>query len=172
MFKRPPRLRLVNTRTGKTFKMQFNPSELEEAISVNYARQQVPGLGHEVLQFINTANRTFSMELFFENGNFNQKNENAPINPILIVRRFLRSLVYPRAVGGLINGGAPRVLMVAPKFISISCVVTDLTLTYPRFNIDGAPSAMVAALTIEEIRDITRLSEEVYAPGGKGILTE
>lgn len=159
-FARAPRMRIVNVRTGRSVKMQFNPNEFTEAIGVTYARQTVPGLSHQVIQFVNTDNRIITVELFFENANYPSKTRG--VNPMLIIRRFLRSLVYPRfAGGGLSMAGAPRVLFLWPGFVSITAVITKLDFAYTHFSLKGEPGVMTASVELEEIRDNLLLSEDV-----------
>lgn len=155
---RAPRLHFVNMNTGASFKIQFNPTEFEEAAGANYARHTVPGLSHQVMHFVHTDNRKFSMQLFFENANFKA---GAKGNPIPKVRNKIRELLYPRNAGNVETGGAPRVMMVWPGFITIQAVLTKANFSYSRFNKMGAPCTMVVDVELEEIRDTTRLSEEV-----------
>ena len=60
---RPARMSIANTATGDVVEAQFNPAEFEEALEVNWARQTVPGLSHQPLQFVNTGNVKFTLEL-------------------------------------------------------------------------------------------------------------
>lgn len=162
---RAPRAKLVNTRNGKSQTFQFNPTEWEEALGCEFSRQVVPGLSHTVMQFINTRNREVSVELYYDNANY--KAGTLGTNPILYVRRWLRSLVYPRKAGGRVTGGAPRVLFVWPGFLSFTAFVVDLTLTYVQFNKKGEPSAMRIELMLEEVRDEMLFSEDARTLEGE-----
>ena len=53
---RPARMSIANVATGESVDAQFNPADFEEALEVNWARQTVPGLSHQPLQFVNTGN--------------------------------------------------------------------------------------------------------------------
>ena len=156
---RAPRMTITNTRTGLTRKMQFNPTELQESIGAEFARQTVPGLSHQVLQFTNTRNREVKFELFFDDSNYPAAERGK--NPILPMRRWLRSLLHPRRGGGRVTGGSPRVLFTWPGFISFTCFVIDLQFTYAQFNLAGEPSQMRVDVTVEEVRDELRLMEDV-----------
>lgn len=156
---RAPRLHFVNMNTGKSFKIQFNPTEFEEATGANYARLTVPGLSHQVMQFTHTENRKFTMQMFFEDANFQAASHGG--NPIPKVRRLIRELLHPRRAGAVETGGAPRVMMVWPGFITIQAVLTKAVFSYNRFNRMGEPCTMIVDVELEEIRDTTRLSEEV-----------
>ncbi len=159
---RAPRMQIINTVTGSVFRPQFNPTEIREAISVNFARQQVPGLSHEVMQFVNTGNRTFSVELFFQSGSTTITKALPPSQPFHhFVRSRLRELVYPRAAGGIAEGGPPRALLVFPGFITFTGYLTSLEFNFQRFNSQNQPVAFTASTTWEEVRDIIRLSGEV-----------
>ena len=43
---------IANVSSGASIDAQFNPTEFEEALEVNWARQTVPGLSHQPLQFL------------------------------------------------------------------------------------------------------------------------
>lgn len=160
---RAPLMTLVNIRTNETFEVQFNPTQLEEVVGVNYARQTVPGLSHQVMQFVHTENEKFSFELFFEATR--GASSVAQQARIMDARRFLLSLTHPRRLGGLVGGGAPRALFVWPSFISLSCVVTNLKFSYNRFNLAGAPCQFLATVSLEEIRDVHVTSDVMRAQG-------
>jgi hypothetical protein len=157
----PARMSIANVSTGDSVEAQFNPTELEEALEVNWARQTVPGLSHQPLQFVNTGNVKFTLELAFE-----AQDPTADLDQILHARRFLQSLCYPRrGATSVIGGGPPRVLFVWPSFVSLTCVITTLTFKYSRFNLAGTPIQFTAKLGLEEIRDVRLLSEDVLASG-------
>lgn len=156
---RPPRATLANVRTGESRKFQFNPDGWEESIGAEYARLTVPGLSHQVMQFVNTRNRELRLELLYDSGNYQASSRGR--NPILATRRWLRSLVHPRSGGGRITGGAPRVLFTWPSFVALTAFVTDARFTYLQINQRGEPSSMRVELTLEEVRDEIRLMEDV-----------
>ena len=156
---RAPRATLTNTRTGVTRKFQFNPTEFSEAIGAEFARQTVPGLSHQVMQFIHTRNREVTVELFYDNANFPSGTKGT--NPILPTRRWLRSLCHPRRGGGRVTGGSPRVLFTWPGFMAFTAFIIDLGFVYTMFNQLGEPTQMKVNLTLEEVRDQVRLMEEV-----------
>lgn len=160
---RAPHMTLVNIRTNETFEVQFNPTQLEEAVGVSYARQAVPGLSHQVLQFAYTENEKFTFELFFEATRGG--NARAQQARIMDARRFLLSLTHPRQLGGLRSGGPPRTLFIWPTFISLSCVVTTLKFSYNRFNLAGAPCQFLCNVQLEEIRDVHVTSETMRLQG-------
>jgi hypothetical protein len=158
---RPARMSIANVSTGGSIEAQFNPTEFEEALEVNWARQTVPGLSHQPLQFVNTGNVKFTLELHFE-----AQEPTGDLEQILSARRFLQSLCYPRrGAQEVVGGGPPRALFVWPNVISLTCVVTGLSFKYERFNLAGTPVQFTAKASLEEVRDVRLLSEEVLADG-------
>jgi hypothetical protein len=157
----PARMSIANVSSGESIEAQFNPTELEEALEVNWARQTVPGLSHQPLQFVNTGNVKFTLELQFE-----AQDPTTDIDRILGARRFLQSLCYPRrGAADVVGGGPPRALFVWPTFVSLTCVIASLSFKYSRFNLAGTPIHFTAKVAFEEIRDMRLLSEEVLANG-------
>ncbi len=160
---RPARMSIANVATGESVEAQFNPSEFEEALEVNWTRQTVPGLSHQPLQFVNTGNVKFTLEL-----NFEVQDPSTDLDTIHQGRRFLQSLCYPRrGAEDVVGGGPPRGLFVWPNVISLTCVVTALSFKYGRFNLEGTPVQFTAKVTLEEIRDVRLLSEDVLADGSQ-----
>jgi hypothetical protein len=159
--RRPARMSIANVATGESVEAQFNPTDFEEALEVNWARQTVPGLSHQPLQFVNTGNAKFTLEL-----NFEVQDPTSDIDQIHLARRFLQSLCYPRrGAEDVVGGGPPRALFVWPGVISLTCVVTALSFKYGRFNVEGTPVQFMAKVTLEEIRDVRLISEDVLADG-------
>jgi hypothetical protein len=157
----PARMSIANVSSGESIEAQFNPTELEEALEVNWARLTVPGLSHQPLQFVNTGNLKFTLELLFE-----AHNPATDVDRNLRARRFLQSLCYPRrGAADVVGGGPPRVLFVWPTFVSLTCVIASLSFKYSRFNLAGTPIHFTAKLALEEIRDVRLLSEDVLANG-------
>ena len=160
---KPARMSIANIATGESIDAQFNPTDFEEALEVNWARQTVPGLSHQPLQFVNTGNAKFTLEL-----NFEAQDPTADLEQIHLARRFLQSLCYPRrGAEDVIGGGPPRALFVWPNVVSLTCVVTGLSFKYGRFNLEGAPIQFTAKVTLEEIRDVRLISEDVLADGSQ-----
>lgn len=161
--RRPTRMSIANTATGDSIEAQFNPSDFEEALEVNWARLTVPGLSHQPMQFINTGNVKFNLEL-----NFDAAGDTTGIEQFKLARRFLQSLCYPRrGAQDVIGGGPPRALFVWPNVVSLTSVLTGLSFKYGRFNIEGTPIQYTAKVALEEIRDVRLLSEDVLSDGSQ-----
>ncbi len=160
---RPDRMTITNLVTASTVEMQYNPTEIEETLAVVYAHQVIPGLSHEVLQYTNTKNLAISFDLAFD-ALANSKDYD--VDDALNARRFLQSLCYPRRGATTIRGGAPaRSLFVWPNLYTLSTVITSLKIKFTRFALNGTPTAFVASLQIEEIRDFRLTAEDVLADG-------
>lgn len=158
--RRPARILIANKSTGKSITAQFNPTEFEEALDVDWARHTIPGLSHQPLQFVHTGNTKFTMELNFVAITAEE------LKQIHFARRFLQSLCYPpRGAADVTGGGPPRALFIWPNVVSLNCVINSLAFKYTRFNLDGTPVAFTVKVALEEIRDVRLLSEEVLEDG-------
>ena len=165
---------------------QFNPTELQEAIQVQWSKLRIPGQSHELLQFSHTGNLRYSFTLRFSafaqdtraatqrgSRNLGLPPPPAPdqvtqktLEDMQRARRFLLSLAYPQRGGNNIpSSGPPRLLFVWPQLVSLTCVLNALTFTYQRFNHQLAPVEFTVQITIEEIRDVKIFSEQVFDIG-------
>lgn len=157
--RKPARMHLQSVaRPEYEIEAQFNPTELKEKIGVNYNRLAVVGLSHKPLQYQNTDNHTFDIELAFrvydDTGNRLVDNEFA--------RRFLFSHCYPKRGAGTIVGGAPsRVLFVWPNFISMTCVITSVEVTHTFFSIDGTSYHFAARVALEAFNEVRISSDDL-----------
>lgn len=52
--------------SGEMYRFMFNPNEMNDQHSVNYARQGVPGVSHPIIQFASGGERTISFELWLD----------------------------------------------------------------------------------------------------------
>lgn len=154
---RPPRMSLTNISNGRTVEMQFNPEQFQENVVANYTDQVVPGLSHEVAQFSHTSSEAFTFDLHYRALSVDE------MNSIHLARRFLKSLCFPRGGSETIAGGAPpRVLLVWPRMLSLTCTMRSVQLTHVLFNRQSRSRQFSAAVTLKEVRDFRVTSEEVY----------
>jgi hypothetical protein len=159
----PARMSIASLATGVAIEAQFNPTELEEVLEVNWARLTVPGLSHQPLQFVHTGNVRFNLDL-----NFEVQDPTVDLAQIHHARRFLQSLCYPaRGAATVATGGPSRVLFIWPGMVSLTSVITTLTFKYTRFNVEGTPVQFTAKLGLEEIRDVRLTADEVLADGSR-----
>lgn len=147
---RAPQMILVNTVTGDARSAMFNPDELEEVLGATYAKLTVPGLSHQRKHFVNTDDVQYNFELFYH-----CLDGSGPdgLKAITDDRKFLYASVHPWRSDSIQRGGAPRMLFIWPKLISLTCVMTKLTFKYTLFNREGDPVAWRAKITLEEIRE-------------------
>ena len=158
---RAPKVTFINMSTNEVLEAQFNPSTFDEDIAVNYAALTVPGLSHQVLQFIHTNNMKYGFELFFHAVNGGP----TELERIREARKFLLSVCHPRQATTILRGGAPRVLFVWPGIVALSCVVRSLKFKHNRFNKLAEPIAFLVKVMLEEIRDLSVSSAEIRATG-------
>jgi hypothetical protein len=149
---------LVNVSTGESFPCLFNPNQLTEKLQVNWNRQVVPGLSHQVLQFQSTSNRQLTGVEFYLDRFFATEQPGDP--NILEFRAFLRALTVPPAVTeGVLATAPPRVLVVWPNVLTIECVVASIDFQYRQLAVDSSVLVYAASVTFEEILD-TRVASE------------
>ncbi len=160
---RPRRMSITDLKTVETVEAQFNPSEFEETLRVNWARLHPPGLSHERLQYDHTENHKVTFELIFD---AMQADGISGVDRNLDARAFLLSLCYAKRGARTVNDGeATRVLFMWPGFISLTAVIAELKFKHSRFNLAGQPSFFKVAVSLEEIRDTRLTSEEVRQVG-------
>lgn len=179
----PTRMTIVNlARPGSpgsadnTLTAQFNPSELEETLSVNWNKQAVLGLSHMPLQYQQTDNHGFSFELVFHAADDTlvplrpshsgavHNAAGSSLDAIARARLFLLACCYPSRGGATVATGAPpRLLFLWPQLATLTCVLRKVAIKHTLFNKKGAPVVFAAKLTIEEIRDVRLYSEDVFA---------
>ena len=166
----PPRMILVNVRTGEEKTVLRNPLRPIQDITVNYNRMGSPGLSHQPLQYSNTGNATFPDMQFFISKYSAVKSGLLNDPDILDFERFLLSFTAPSEMGqGILGGAPPRILLIwpAPVF-SVECVVTKLRFEYQRFATRTAELLRyVATVSFEEIRDERLTSEDLRVMGSK-----
>ncbi len=161
---KPAAVTLVNVVTGEARAVQFNPGDLEEALGANYAKLVVPGLSHQRKHFVHTEDVTYTFDLF-QHALGSGETSADYLRGIREDRRFLYALTHPWRADGINRGGAPRVLFIWPKLISLTCVVTKLSFKYTMFNKDGAPVAWTCKVVMEEIRDAFVSMEDILNNG-------
>ena len=156
-FGNPPRMSLTNLLTSETLTAQFNPQKLDESLDINYARQTIPGMSHQVIQYVNTNNVKWEgVELFFI------ADDPLGFNTLHRARTFIHSLLLPPGGAESVVGGAPpRVLFVWPHVLAVSAVITSAKFSHEMFKSDGRTRIMRVFLTLEEIRDVRITSEDM-----------
>lgn len=187
----PPKGALVNLETVERLDFLFNPETFTEKIGANYARHVIPGLGGQILQYINTTNETIPLVIYMsdtvameQERSFRKRwheemsdgrGGGPPPLPaeldilalkIGAAKNFLQSLLYPvRTTSGGWKA-PPRVLFIWPNVIRLTCVVTSINFNHQRFSISSLmTTALTVELTLEELRTTQKFSDEVRRKG-------
>lgn len=156
---RAPRMSLVNLATQGVLEAQFNPTDFKEALGAIYARHTVPGLSHTRKHFVNTDDVKFKLTLF------HRAESIAELERIKAARVFLYAACHPRKTDSITKGGAPKLLFVWPKTISLVVTLMTLEFNYTSFNLEGDPTAWSAACEFEELREGVVTMEDILAQG-------
>lgn len=172
---KPPRLRLINMRTGQGVVAQFNPTDFQESIDVLWQKQPILGMSHPQQQYMGTDAHTVQLDLYF-----NKLMLQASREPLLStigvnefahpddIKRFLLSLCYSRRGAPNVVGGAPsRVLVIWPGTLSMVCIVKSINIRNTRFARTGVVTEFTCAIVLEEIRDVRLTSEDVLQFGSR-----
>lgn len=150
----PERMTLTDLQSDDTAVVMFNPKELKRKIGVNYASKAVLGNSHLEHEYLQTANQNLSFDLFF-----NVETE-ADLDLAEDSMKFLESLCYaPEDPESIAGASPPRVLIVWPRTLSLTCRLLDLEFTHQRFNIHGNTIQWTAKTTWEEAR-LRRLTKQ------------
>lgn len=161
--RKPNRMQVLDLSSQEELTVQFNPTELEESLRVNWAHLASPGLSHQRLHYAGTENVAFSFELVVD-----AMMPETTYEEGLRTRQFLQSLCYPkRGAKNAREGQAPRVLFIWPNLITLTAVVSDLTFKYERFHHSGVPTRYTVKVKLEEIRDVRLYGDDVLAGGSQ-----
>ena len=187
----PPRGAIQNLKTGEIFRFQFNPPDFTETFDANYARHNIPGLGYQVLQYINTNNNIIKLQLYLSkvaqrnqilaappsanqpspelggSPSYNVPNfGKATPYPVDSVKRFLQSLLYPvRSESGGWQA-PPLLLFIWPEVVRATCVLTTLSYNHQRFSTKTLGTvALTADVSLEVVSDFQVFSDFVQRRG-------
>jgi hypothetical protein len=140
---RPPRLVLVNLDAGTELTAWANPPHLAMERTAHWNRIAIPGLGHQPLQYVGSANRLLSdVELAFD------RRWQPSVN-LVEVRAFLDGLVVPTRLD--LPSAPPRVLLAWPHLLSLEVVVDTVRFEIDQLAAAGGALALRALVTFEEI---------------------
>ncbi len=132
-----------------TFNVLFNPSEYVINSSNTYATRQIPGLNHNVVQFISGNAATLSMTLFLDT-----HGQAALINTSTVagktpepedVRVSVAKLSSALAIAGSLH--APPLVLFAWGSLKFTGVLENLSVSYVMFMPDGKPVRARAEVT-------------------------
>jgi len=159
----------------------LNPTELREALNVEWTRLPVVGLDHEIPHYSRTRSLEIPMTFYFSAFEAGRRPATSDASaafthndPTLASARvlkksmdfanFFRSLCFPTRTGGR----PPTVQVIWPRIITFLAVATNVTFDYRRFDIDLAPIAYSVEVAWLEVRVTRRYSEDVRSEGLRG----
>jgi hypothetical protein len=160
---KPERMVIMDLTSEESLLVQFNPTELDEALQVDWAKIAPPGLSHKRLHYVGTDNVNFNFSLLVD-----AAVEGGSLEQAAYTRQFLQSLCYAkRGARTVREGQAPRALLIWPELITLNAVIAELHFKYERFHLSGAPMRYTVQIKLEEIRDVRLYGEDVLAGGSK-----
>jgi hypothetical protein len=113
---------LVDVENRERLEFQYNPSEIGDDKSANYADIRIPGISHPKHQFVAGGNRRIVFKLFLFKGNVKQQ------------VAWLQSLLYPVHSGTMLKSPPHRVIFIFGElYPGIVCVVRNVKARY--FNL-------------------------------------
>jgi len=138
---------ILNTFTGESHRVMYNPEELKLEQGNTFAEVGVPGLGTPPVQYVRGKARTLSMELFFDTYESGQdvRTRTAPI--VALLDKDPREL-------------APPVLLFSLGRMQFQCVLVDAGQRFTMFVSDGTPVRSTLSVRLQEY---VRLDVEVRA---------
>lgn len=174
---RPPRASITDLETGDACEFQFNPEEVNEKLTANFAELDVLGLSHKPLQYSNTSNLELDLDLIFSaiststsyavGSPDGSEVTGSGVEVLLRARAFLHSLVLPvrGETNNVVGSGPPKVLFSWPNLYSLVCRVKSVDVKFTRFNLALQPIVAEVKLVLAESRIARLLSEDVRRYG-------
>jgi Contractile injection system tube protein/LysM domain len=132
---------IINTVTGDSFPVMYNPEELRFEQGNNFAEVGIPGLNAPPLQYVRGKARVLTMELFFDTYETGQdvRSFTAPIVQLLDRQ--------PPAM-------APPVLLFSLGRVQFPCVLVDAGQRYTMFLRDGTPVRSTMSVRLQEYVEV------------------
>lgn len=145
---------LVEYDTGKVIKFQYNPEQIEDSRSPQYANIVVPGISHPKHHFINGGVRQISFQLYLRYGG----NAGSPWGKgkyyVKYVTNWLRALTYPKYdASKQINKAPSKVLFSFGRlYRNLPCVIVGCKIRYTNWfdPEELAPLEAYVDLVLEE----------------------
>lgn len=128
---------ILNTFTGESLRVMYNPEELKLEQGNTFAEVGVPGLGTPPVQYVRGKARTLSMELFFDTYESGEdvRTRTAPV--VALLDKDPREL-------------APPVLLFSLGRLQLQCVLVDAGQRFTMFLSDGTPVRSTLAVRFQE----------------------
>jgi hypothetical protein len=137
---------ILNTFTGESFRVMYNPEELKLEQGNTFAEVGIPGLGTPPVQYVRGKARTLSMELFFDTYETGEdvRSRTAPV--VHLLDKDSREL-------------APPVLLFSLGRLQFQCVLVDAGQRFTMFLSDGTPVRSTLSVRFQEY---VRLDVEIH----------
>lgn len=134
------RVQITNEKTGKKFRVMFNPEEYSLNKDNNFASQAIPGLTSPLLQFVHGNLRTLDMELLFDTFETQEdvRDQTQQVTDLLIIDSDLHT---------------PPVLNVTWGSLYFRCVLAKVNQKFIKFFPDGRPARARLTVTFNEYLD-------------------
>jgi nucleoid-associated protein YgaU len=128
---------ILNTFTGESYRVMYNPEELKLEQGNTFAEVGIPGLDTPPIQYVRGKARTLSMELFFDTYETAEdvRTRTAPVVQLLDKD--------PREL-------APPVLLFSLGRLQFQCVLVDAGQRFTMFLADGTPVRSTLSVRFQE----------------------
>ncbi|MBI5788783.1 MAG: hypothetical protein HZA78_08025 [Candidatus Schekmanbacteria bacterium] len=131
----------VDAETRERLEFQYNPSEIGDDKSSQFADIKIPGISHPKYQFVAGGARQITCKLFFFKGDVKKQ------------VAWLQSLLYPEHSGTLLKSAPHRVVFIFGElYPGIVCIVRNVKVRY--FNLFDqnslAPQQAEVDVTLDE----------------------
>jgi hypothetical protein len=132
---------IINTATGESFPVMYNPQELTLEQGNNFAEIGIPGLDAPPTQYIRGKARALTMELFFDTYEEPEdvRRHTAPIVRLLDKQRQTK---------------APPVLLFSMGGLQFRCVLVDAKQRFTMFLRDGTPVRSTLSVRLQEYVEV------------------
>jgi len=132
---------LVDVETGEVLPFQYNPEEITDDKSTDYAAIKIPGMSHPRYQFVAGEPRRISFPLQLFKG------------PVKEEVEWIRSLLYPEHAGTMLKNAPHKVLLfLGLLYPGVLCIVRQVQVRY--FDLFDRllllPQRALVDLTLEE----------------------
>ena len=128
---------IINTETGESHAVMYNPEELKLDQGNTFAEVGIPGLNSPPVQYVRGKARTLSMELFFDTYETGED-----------VRAFTGPVV--RLLDKLPQTQAPPILLFSLGRFQFQCVLVSAAQRFTMFLRDGTPVRSTLSVQLQE----------------------
>lgn len=141
---------ILNTFTGESHPVMYNPEELKLEQGNTFAEVGVPGLGTPPVQYVRGKSRTLSMELFFDSYAAGTDVRSATALIVGLLDKDPQQL-------------APPVLLFSMGRLQFQCVLVDAGQRFTMFAPDGTPVRSTLSVRFQEyVRLEVELRQGLY----------